>query len=108
MLSPTNEPDTLRQALALACGESGRVRTQRTLYFIGRTRVHVDRVAGLGDFLELEVVLGDGEPLELGVQEARQIMEALGVSDAMLVKGAYLDLVAAQDQSSEPEGRAGA
>jgi adenylate cyclase class IV len=36
----------------------------RTLFLVGRTRVHLDRVEGLGDFLELEVVLRDGEPLK--------------------------------------------
>ncbi len=106
VLSPTNAPDALRQALTLACGELGRVRKQRTLYFMGRTRIHVDRVEGLGDFLELEVVLTDDEPIEAGVEEARQIMAALDIGDAMLVKGAYLDLLAAQDPSSAPAGRA--
>src|SRR5689334_21734090 len=47
--SGTSEPATLRESLALAYGVSGRVRKQRTLYLAGRTRIHVDRVEGLGD-----------------------------------------------------------
>jgi len=100
VLSQTNEPDTLREALKLAHGQLGRVRKQRTLYLVGRTRVHVDRVEALGDFMELEVVLRDDEPLEAGVEEAGRIMAALGITEAMLVKGAYLDLLAAQDRIS--------
>ena len=91
--SPTASPSTLREALTLAHGEVGRVIKDRTLYLIGRTRVHLDQVQGLGDFLELEVVLEDGEPLEAGVQEAHRLMKALGVAPSQLVGGAYVDLL---------------
>jgi predicted adenylyl cyclase CyaB len=91
--SPTAAPDTLRQCLALAHGEAGRVRKQRTLYVVGRTRVHLDRVDGLGDYLELEVVLADGEPVEAGVREAHALMAQLGIEASQLVEGAYVDLL---------------
>jgi predicted adenylyl cyclase CyaB len=91
--TPTAQPDTLRQALTLAHGQIGRVRKQRTLYLIGRTRVHLDRVVDLGDYLELEVVLDDNEALASGMQEARAIMAALGIAETSLVQGAYLDLL---------------
>lgn len=60
----------------------------------GRTRIHLDRVRGLGEFLELEVVLRDGESAELGVQEAHELMALLGVGDSQLIEGAYVDLLA--------------
>lgn len=91
--SPTSAPDALRESLSLACGEAGRVRKRRTLFLIGRTRVHLDQVEGLGDFLELEVVLDDGEPAEDGVLEAHRLMETLGVAPSQLVEGAYVDLL---------------
>lgn len=94
--SPTTEPDTLRQALTLAHGQIGRVRKQRTLYLIGRTRVHLDQVVDLGDYLELEVVLADHEVDASGTQEAQDIMAALGIASTSLVQGAYLDLLAAR------------
>ena len=34
------------------------MKKQRTLYIVGQTRVHVDQVEGLGDFVELEVTYG--------------------------------------------------
>ena len=93
LLSPTASPDTLREALTLAHGQAGRVRKQRTLFLVGRTRVHLDRVDGLGDLMELEVVLGDDEPAEAGVAEAHALMARLGVDPGRLVEGAYVDLL---------------
>ena len=94
VISPTASPDSLREALSLAYGQAGRVRKHRTLYLVGRTRVHLDRVEGLGHFLELEVVLSQGESPEPGVQEAHNLMASLGIADAQLVEGAYVDLLA--------------
>ena len=89
--SPTTDPDGLHATLAAAWGERGRVLKQRTLYLAGRTRIHLDRVEGLGDFLELEVVLADDEPADAGVREAHALMARLGVEPSQLVQGAYLD-----------------
>lgn len=92
--SPTYSPQTLREALASAYGETGRVGKRRTLFLAGRTRIHLDEVEGLGDFLELEVVLEDGESSASGVQEAHDFMAKLGVDPSQLVEGAYHDLLA--------------
>lgn len=96
VLAPTADPGALREALARALGVIGRVRKRRRLYLAGRTRIHLDRVEGLGDFVELEVVLAPGEPTTAGEAEARRIMQALGVDEASLVAGAYLDLLTAR------------
>ena len=91
--SPTTSPENLRESLSLAYGQIGRIRKYRTLFLVGRTRVHLDRVEGLGHFLELEVVLVDDEPTETGVREAGELMEQLGIQPDQLVEGAYLDLI---------------
>jgi predicted adenylyl cyclase CyaB len=93
----TAEPDALVETLRAALGLRGVVRKQRSLYLIGQTRVHLDQVEGLGDFLELEVVLQPGQSLESGVQVAHDLMQALGVSPDTLVPGAYIDLLEAQE-----------
>ncbi|MFY3137364.1 class IV adenylate cyclase [Achromobacter xylosoxidans] len=94
VISPTSSPDTLRDALGLAYGVIGRVRKQRLLFMAGRTRIHLDRVEGLGEFLELEVVLRDGESVEAGMAEARELLASLRITPEQLVSGAYLDLLA--------------
>lgn len=105
--SPTTAPDTLRESLTLAYGQVGRVIKQRTLFMVGRTRVHLDRVEGLGHFLELEVVLAEGEPVEAGVREANGLMERLGVKPQQLIDGAYVDLLVQRLASGlEPQSTA--
>jgi predicted adenylyl cyclase CyaB len=93
LISPTSAPDTLREALTLAYGQAGRVRKHRTLFLAGRTRIHLDRVEDLGDFLELEVVMADGEPVEAGVAVAHDLLAKLGVSPTQLIERAYVDLL---------------
>jgi predicted adenylyl cyclase CyaB len=90
---PVPDPDALRQMLQLAHGQTGRVRKRRVLFLVGRTRIHLDAVEGLGEFLELEVVLRDGEAAEQGIGEAETIMAQLGVSPQQLIQGAYVDLL---------------
>ena len=97
LIAPTAEPGALRELLAHSHGEAGRVVKHRTVYLVGRTRVHLDRVEGLGDFLELEVVLRDDEDAAAGIDEAHALMERLGVRAAQLVEGAYIDLQAARN-----------
>lgn len=91
--SPTSSPENLRESLSLAYGQIGRIRKYRTLYLVGRTRVHLDRVEGLGHFLELEVQLVDDESSEQGVREAGELMDKLGIQPEQLIEGAYLDLM---------------
>ena len=91
--SQTDEPEALRETLALAYGEAGRVRKHRTLYLVDRTRVHLDRVEGLGHFLELEVLLSSNESSEVGVELAHRLLDQLGIEPSQLVEGAYVDLL---------------
>ena len=93
LVSPTTTPDILRESLFLAYGEVGHVRKHRTLFLAGSTRIHLDRVDGLGDFLELEVVLSDRETVESGQAIAHDLIARLGISNEQLIDGAYVDLL---------------
>ena len=97
LVSPVSSPDTLRELLSAALSPAGRVRKRRLLFRTGRTRIHLDRVEGLGDFLELEVVLSDEESAEAGAAIARELLERLGIGPERLVEGAYVDLLAGAD-----------
>ena len=68
----------------------------RQLYLAGQTRIHVDTVKDLGDFVELEVVLRDDQSEDDGVAIAHQLMHALGIAETDLLDVAYVDLLAAK------------
>lgn len=93
---PTSAPALTRSLLADALGIIGRVRKRRRLYLAGETRIHLDEVEGLGDYLELEVVLGEGRSAAEGAAVAHRLLSELGVEPAQLVSGAYLDLLQAR------------
>ena len=94
-IAPTAEPAALRETLARAYGILGRVSKRRRVYLVDRTRVHLDRVEGLGAFVELEVVLREAESPQDGHAVAEDLMRRLGIGPERLVSGAYLDLLAA-------------
>jgi predicted adenylyl cyclase CyaB len=94
VIAATSAPDAMRAALALAYGQCGRVRKQRTVYMVGRTRIHLDEVEHLGHFLELEVVLEEDETTAAGVAIAHGLMQRLDVDPQQLIEGAYVDLLA--------------
>ena len=98
---PVPEPAALREALARACGLLGRVRKRRWLLLAGATRIHLDRVEGLGDFMELEVVLRSDQSDAEGAAIAERLMDELGLSSAPREAGAYLDLLAAKAGGSD-------
>ncbi len=92
-ISETAEPETLMSVLSKALGVRGVVRKARYLYWIDQTRIHLDQVEGLGDFLELEVVLRPDQSRDQGAAIAAEIMEKLHISPDDLVEGAYMDLI---------------
>jgi len=90
---PVPDPAALAEALARGCGSGPRVLKRRWLLLVGRTRIHLDRVEGLGDFVELEVVLGEGQGDADGVAMAESLMRDLGLEHAERIPGAYADLL---------------
>jgi predicted adenylyl cyclase CyaB len=93
LLVETCSPSELKDALASALGVRGIVRKTRSLYLVGQTRLHVDEVEGLGQFMELEVVLRPEQSDAEGQAIADDLMVKLGVAESDLLEGAYMDLL---------------
>ena len=93
VIAPTAEPGKLHEALSRSNGVLGRVVKRRRLYLVDQTRIHLDRVEGLGEFVELEVVLRDDETERQGEATAHRILHELGIDRSQLVRGAYFDLL---------------
>jgi predicted adenylyl cyclase CyaB len=89
----TGNPASLKSFLSEILGVRGVVRKRRLLFRIGRARVHLDDVDGLGTFLEVEVVLDDAQSEEEGATVASEILATLGVPDESRIASAYIDLL---------------
>ena len=96
----TDRAEGMKSFLGELLGIRGVVRKRRWLYHIGPTRVHLDCVEGLGDFLALEVVLGDEEAESDGVVTADQVLAQLGMADARRIACAYIDLLETADRDT--------
>jgi predicted adenylyl cyclase CyaB len=96
----TDNPEGLKQALADALGVRVVVKKERRLLMAGQTRIHLDRVEGLGEFIELEVALGHDEPLSHGIAIAEELMQKLGIGKDDLIETAYADLILDCHQAS--------
>src|SRR4051794_40554590 len=92
-IAPTSDPAALKAILTSVLGVIGVVRKRRRLYRIGQTRIHLDEVEDLGQFIELEVVLRPEQSEDEGARIARHLMDRLGIAGDQLVDGAYIDLL---------------
>ena len=92
-IAPTSEPNALRAILTQVLPLLAVVKKRRSVYLVGQTRVHLDQVEDLGDFVELEVVLRAGQSEADGITVARGLMAQLEIDESQLVDRAYVDLL---------------
>jgi predicted adenylyl cyclase CyaB len=87
-------PAALIDALARTVGVRGVVaKTRRLLLWEKTVRVHLDDVAGLGTFLEIEAVAAPASDLERERDQVARLSDALGIAAADIVAGGYADLL---------------
>ena len=91
--TPVANPEALHEELRAAHGLGLLVRKGRELVLIGRTRLHLDAVAGLGTFVELELVLKEGEDPVVARAELERIIRGLGLYGVPAEPRAYADLL---------------
>jgi len=99
LIARTTDPHVLLEILTATLGRSGSVKKTRKLYLVGQTRIHIDQVEGLGDFLELEVVLRPGQSEAEGKSIAARLLSEFDINQQQLLADAYIDLL--QRQASQ-------
>jgi adenylate cyclase class IV len=110
LIAPTTEPRRMCEVLAAAFGTRVVVAKRRELYLLGyrnkphepdapHIRVHLDQVEHLGNFVEVEAVVGEGIAAELAQSEAQALLLQLGVAEKDLIHGSYSDLL--EERKSE-------
>lgn len=109
LIAPVSSAAALREVLGTACGIRAAVKKNRELYLLPRqlgrsadaqadahSRLHLDTVEGLGKFLEIEVILQEGESPRQAEQEARAWLQEFGIAPDDLLAGSYADLLETQ------------
>ena len=99
-IAETTDLNSLKRVLELAYGIRGVVKKTRYHYVVGQTRVHLDDVEGLGQFMELEVVLQEGQNDAEGQKIAEGLMASLGVERSDLLEGAYMDMIESNESAN--------
>jgi len=93
LVTPVADGAGLRGVLAESLGVTAVVEKTRRLFLAGQTRIHLDAVKDLGDFLELEVVLRREQSESEGHAIAAELMRRLGVDEVDLLECAYADML---------------
>lgn len=86
-------PGGLKSTLADALGVLAVVRKVRRLWLWHNVRIHLDRVEGLGDFVEFEAVLDDEHADADGHARLATLWFVFGLSQRDVVPVSYLDLM---------------
>jgi homotetrameric cytidine deaminase len=96
-LVPVPDPDELRAALDAALGTLVVVDKQRHLLLWRGVRIHLDRVAGLGSFVELEGVAPADSDLAAEREHVETLREALGIGPDRILTGSYAERLLGSD-----------
>jgi predicted adenylyl cyclase CyaB len=93
------DPVALKQSLSSALGIRIVVAKRREIYLVDNVRIHLDEVAGLGEFLEFEAVLSPDRDDAAGHQKLAELQAAFGIQQEDLLACSYADLLATANQS---------
>lgn len=91
-LLPLPPMNRMRAVLAGALGVLAVVDKRREIYFVGNVKVHLDRLRGLGRFVEVEAISRSGKTARVRGQ-ARKVQQLFEVADSDIVAESYSDLV---------------
>lgn len=83
---------SIKAILSAALGVNAVVKKQRTLYLWENVRIHLDRVDGLGEFIEFEAVLSERYDDADGHAKLAHLQNAFGITDADLLRTSYLEM----------------
>ncbi len=85
------EPTVLKNLFATALGIKTIVKKQRSLWMYNNTRIHLDIVEGLGEFVELETVF-QGQSEAAATKEHQHVKTTLDLNAAEPIAVSYSEL----------------
>ena len=90
-ISETAEPTALKELLTAAFGIKTIVKKQRSVWMYKNTRIHLDIVRDLGEFVELETVF-QGQSETEAVEEHQHVKTTLKLNAAEPIAVSYSEL----------------
>lgn len=87
-----HSPAAFKEILSTALGVNVTVEKHRELWLFGDTRIHLDQVINLGEFVELETVIHNQSEREAWA-EHQLVKDALGILEGDLIAESYSDLL---------------
>lgn len=82
----------LRPVLAKALGVLVAVDKRREIYFVENVKIHLDRVEGLGEFVEVEAI-GSADEVRTLREQCEGFLREFGIRPEELEEGSYSDLL---------------
>lgn len=99
--APSDGP-SLRAALCAALDVLVVVDKQRDILMADNVKLHLDDVAGLGTFVEIEAIDRDGSRSRTELHDqCRQWLSDLGIDPGLLITHSYSDLLLARDEDGQ-------
>ena len=92
LISPISDPATFLPLLTTTLGTWMTIEKTRVLYRYGRTRIHFDRVTGLGTFVELETEFADASSTDEFTAEHNMVKAFLQLDLLPVIAYSYSDL----------------
>lgn len=91
---PVADKDLMKKILQLAYGIRVVVKKQRILFIYKNSRIHIDKVDKLGDFIEFEVILG--KPDNDGQELMKFLIDKFSDQFLYIIQDSYSDLLEKQ------------
>jgi len=97
-LTKIDDAKGLRESLAASIGVKVIVQKQREIYYIDNVKFHIDKVPGLGSFIEIEAgnILAPALTERELRKQCEHYMKALNICDEDLIEISYSDLLLEQ------------
>ncbi len=89
----------LTSLLSAAIGVKVVVEKEREIYYKDNVKFHIDRVRGLGRFVEIEAIGEHASELENLHNQCREWLDCMGIADDQLEPMSYSDMFMALDVS---------
>jgi len=93
ILYQNSKNSLLKELLTRALGLLITVDKEREIYFIGNVKFHLDKVVGLGEFIEIEAIGNENADKENLMSQCKFYLNLFGINKEDLVPVSYSDLL---------------